>query len=114
LIYYARHHVLANDKIQQAIQQTARNCWWKEVAINFCPSLRHETNRDIYLATAVVYQPSARTLASRMNGRKGGIARAAKLTAEKRKQIASKAGTACRDGYGNEFYSYLHSKKKKK
>ena len=45
----------------------------------------------------IVYQPSPRILASRENGRKGGLARAKKLSAERRSEIASKAGRACLD-----------------
>lgn len=65
------------------------------------------------MATAV-YQPSPRTLASKINGRKGGLARAAKLTASQRSANAGKAGRACLDAYGKDFYSYMRSRRKKK
>lgn len=46
-------------------------------------------------------------LASRRNGAKGGLARAKKLSAARRSEIAQKAGTATKDIYGVDLYSHI-------
>lgn len=53
------------------------------------------------------FQLSAMQVANRAKGKLGGIARAAKLTAERRIEIATKAGTATKDAYGVGLYSHI-------
>lgn len=54
---------------------------------------------------------SKRVLASRKNGRLGGLKTASTHSAEFLEERASKAGNATRDTYGNEFYSFIASKR---
>lgn len=57
-------------------------------------------------------QPTPRQAAARINGAKGGLARARNLTAARRKEIASKAGTATKDAYGAGFFSHVSKQRK--
>lgn len=57
-------------------------------------------------------QPTPRQLSSRLNGAKGGLARAKNLSAARRKEIASKAGTATKDNYGVGFFSHVSKLRK--
>jgi len=52
-------------------------------------------------------QPTASQLANRVNGRLGGLARAKKLTAKRRKEIATKAGNATKTAYGIGIYGHI-------
>lgn len=52
-------------------------------------------------------QPTPMQLAARANARLGGLARAKKLTAKRRKEIATKAGNATKDAYALGFYSHI-------
>ena len=61
---------------------------------------------------ARVYQPSPRQVAAKLNGAKGGRARAAKLSAVQRSAIAAKAGMACFDLYGSDLYRSIRRKRK--
>jgi hypothetical protein len=53
------------------------------------------------------YQPSAMQIANRKKARLGGLARARKLSAARRSEIAQKAGNATKDAYGVDLYSYI-------
>lgn len=57
-------------------------------------------------------QPTPMQVAARRNGSLGGIARAKKLSAAKRSEIARKAGTACSDAYGSDLYRHLGTLRK--
>lgn len=59
-------------------------------------------------------QLSRRSIASRKNGRLGGLATAANHSVEFLEARASKAGTATRDTYGADYYRYLAQKKPSK
>ena len=51
-------------------------------------------------------------LAARANGAKGGQARARKLTAARRSEIATKGGNATKDAYAVDFYSHIGTRRK--
>jgi hypothetical protein len=53
------------------------------------------------------FQPTPRVLANRRNGSLGGIARAAVLSANQRRRIASKGGKATLKLYGTDFFSEI-------
>lgn len=61
-----------------------------------------------------VAQPSPKVLAARINGAKGGLARAAKLSASRRREIASMGGTKTFETYGESFLSYIGKKKNRR
>lgn len=57
---------------------------------------------------------SRRVLASRKNGRLGGLKTASTHSAEFLEERASKAGNATRDTYGNEYYSFIAKQRNNK
>ena len=58
-------------------------------------------------------QASKRVLASRQNGRLGGLKTAQTHSAEFLEDRASKAGTSTRDTYGSGYYSFIASQTRK-
>lgn len=58
------------------------------------------------------YQPSPMQAANRVKARLGGLARAQKLTAERRTEIAIKAGNATKDAYGVGLYAHIGKMRK--
>jgi hypothetical protein len=58
-------------------------------------------------------QASKRVLASRQNGRLGGLKTAKTHSAEFLEDRASKAGTSTRDTYGSGYYSFIASQTRK-
>jgi general stress protein YciG len=56
-----------------------------------------------------VYQVTARQLASKRNGQKGGQARAKSTTPEQRMAASEKGGFATRDKLGTGFLRYISS-----
>lgn len=57
-------------------------------------------------------QLTPRQVANRANGKKGGQARARKLSSEQRKKIAASGGKTTSLLYGSEFYSFIDKKRK--
>jgi hypothetical protein len=57
-------------------------------------------------------QPTPREIACRANGRKGGLARAKKLSASRRKEIASKAGMQTIKNHTADYFSFISKKRK--
>lgn len=58
-------------------------------------------------------QPTPREVASRIAGRKGGLARAKNLTAQEKKDIASKGGKAIHNNHGDDYYAFLAGRRKR-
>jgi len=61
-----------------------------------------------------VVTPSARVLANKANGRRGGLATAHKHGPEFCQARAAKAGQTVKAKYGRDFYSYIRRKVTKK
>jgi hypothetical protein len=60
----------------------------------------------------VAKQPSAKMIAARAKGIKGGLARANNLTKEQKSAIGYKAGKATFAAYGSEYYSAIAAMRK--
>lgn len=58
-------------------------------------------------------QPTPRQLAARANGRKGGIARAERLTAKAMSEIAALGGSTTHKKYGDDYFGFLASRRKR-
>ena len=58
-------------------------------------------------------RPSTRAIQNRINGRKGGLATAARYGKEFCQARARKAGLACTAKYGKDFYIHIKKYKKK-
>jgi hypothetical protein len=57
-------------------------------------------------------QPTPRQIACRANGRKGGLARAKKLTKKEIVAIAIKGGNKLHQKHGDDYYSFIASRRK--
>ncbi len=55
---------------------------------------------------------SPRVVAAKMNGRRGGLARAARYSAEERSEWARRGGKATQECYGNDFYRAIRKLRK--
>ena len=64
------------------------------------------------MANKVATQISPRTLASRLNGAKGGKARAAKISKERLSEIAASGGKSTLAKYGKDFFAHASTKRK--
>lgn len=58
-------------------------------------------------------QPTPRQVACRLNARKGGLARAKNLSAQERRDIASKGGTQTHKNHGDDYYAWLWKQHKR-
>ena len=52
-------------------------------------------------------QPTPRQIASRANGRKGGLARAKNLSAQEMKDIAASGGKSTHERYGDDYFGFI-------
>jgi len=55
---------------------------------------------------------SPRVVAAKMNGRRGGLARAARYSAEERSEWARRGGKATQERYSNDFYRAIRKLRK--
>jgi hypothetical protein len=53
-----------------------------------------------------------RLVAAKLNGRKGGLKRAATTTSEQRSEWASKAGTSTLSRYGSAYFRHIRAMRK--
>jgi len=60
-----------------------------------------------------VRQLTPRQVAARKNGKLGGLARAKSLSPERRRDIASKAGTQTHTNYGDDFFSFIAGRRRR-
>ena len=59
-------------------------------------------------------QQTPRPIASRANGRKGGLARAARLTDKAIQAIAAMGGKQLHNKYGDDYFSHIANRRWKK